>query len=78
MDSIVKVTACHAAVRAGQSLNHDEMRNIITELSGTRGKYNCCHGRPSMIRIRKEDLDRAVGRMGADAIARYRARHGLK
>jgi len=78
MDDLVKITACHAAVRAGQSLNLDEMRVIITELSGTSGKYNCCHGRPSMVRIRKEDLDRAVGRMGVDAIARYRARHGLK
>lgn len=78
MDNLVKVTACHAAVRAGQSLNIEEMRDIIIELSGTRGKYNCCHGRPSMVRIRKEDLDRAVGRMGADAIARYKARLGLR
>jgi DNA mismatch repair protein MutL len=78
MDDLVKITACHAAVRAGQSLNTDEIRDIITELSGSQSKYNCCHGRPSMIRIRKEDLDRAVGRMGATAIARYRARHGLK
>ncbi len=78
MDNLVKVTACHSAVRAGQSLSTDEIRDIILELSATTGKYNCCHGRPSMIRIRKEDIDRSVGRLGASAIARYKARHGLK
>ncbi len=78
MDNLVKVTACHSAVRAGQSLNTEEIRDIILELSATKSKYNCCHGRPSMIRIRKEDIDRSVGRMGASAIARYKARHGLK
>ncbi len=78
MDNLVKVTACHSAVRAGQSLNTEEIRDIILELSATTGKYNCCHGRPSMIRIRKEDIDRSVGRLGASAIARYKARHGLK
>ena len=78
MDNLVKVTACHSAVRAGQSLSTDEIRDIIVELSATKSKFNCCHGRPSMIRIRKEDIDRSVGRMGPDAISRYKARHGLK
>ncbi|MGY5858568.1 MAG: DNA mismatch repair endonuclease MutL [Candidatus Thorarchaeota archaeon] len=78
MDNIVKVTACHSAVRAGQTLSTEEIRDIITELSMTKSKFNCCHGRPSMIRIRKEDIDRSVGRMGASAIARYKARHGLE
>ncbi|MGY5880619.1 MAG: DNA mismatch repair endonuclease MutL [Candidatus Thorarchaeota archaeon] len=78
MDNLVKVTACHSAVRAGQSLNTDEIRDIITELAATKSKFNCCHGRPSMIRIRKEDIDRSVGRMGASAIARYKARHGIE
>ena len=78
MDNLVKVTACHSAVRAGQSLSTDEIRDIIVELSMTKSEFNCCHGRPSMIRIRKEDIDRSVGRMGPDAISRYKARHGLK
>ncbi|MFX1483777.1 MAG: DNA mismatch repair endonuclease MutL [Promethearchaeota archaeon] len=77
MDNLVKLTACHSAVRSGQSLNHEEIRDIILDLSKTKSKYNCCHGRPAMIKIKKEDLDKAVGRMGADAIARYRIRHHL-
>jgi DNA mismatch repair protein MutL len=78
MDNLVKVTACHSAVRAGQSLSTEEIREIVIELSASKGKFNCAHGRPSMIRIRKEDIDRSVGRMGPDAISRYKARHGLK
>ncbi|TFG30233.1 DNA mismatch repair endonuclease MutL [Candidatus Thorarchaeota archaeon] len=77
-DDLVKVTACHSAVRAGQSLNTEEIREIITELATTKSKFNCCHGRPSMLRIRKEDIDRSVGRMGAAAIARYKARHRIE
>jgi len=78
MDNLVKVTACHSAVRAGQFLSTEEIRDIISELSTCTSKYNCCHGRPSMIRIRMEDIDRNVGRMGPAAISRYKARHGLK
>ncbi|MFW9768730.1 MAG: DNA mismatch repair endonuclease MutL [Candidatus Thorarchaeota archaeon] len=77
MEDIVKLTACHSAVRAGQPLNHEEIRDIIVDLSKTKSRYNCCHGRPAMVKIDKEDLDRAVGRLGPDAIARYRARHGI-
>jgi DNA mismatch repair protein MutL len=77
MDNLVKLTACHSAIRSGQPLNVDEIRSLLVELSRTKSKYNCCHGRPSMVKIRKEDIDRSVGRMGPDAIARYKARHGL-
>jgi DNA mismatch repair protein MutL len=77
MDHLVKLTACHSAVRAGQPLNHEEIREIILDLSKTKNRYNCCHGRPAMIKIRKEDLDRNVGRLGAEAISRFRARHRL-
>ncbi len=77
MDNLVMLTACHSAVRAGQSLTHEEIREIILDLSKTKSRYNCCHGRPAMIKIRKEDLDRSVGRLGADAISRFRVRHRL-
>ncbi len=77
MDELVKLTACHSAIRAGQSLGMEEMRDLITQLAATTRKYNCCHGRPSMIRLRKDDIDKAVGRHGPEAIKRFRARHGL-
>ncbi len=77
MDELVKLTACHSATRAGQNLNVEEIRNLIEDFSKTQGKYTCCHGRPSMLRIRKDNIDKAVGRLGHDAIARYRKRHRI-
>ncbi|MHA2158375.1 MAG: DNA mismatch repair endonuclease MutL [Candidatus Thorarchaeota archaeon] len=75
MDELVKLTACHSAVRAGQTLNVDEIRSLIEDFSKTQGHYTCCHGRPSMIRMRKDNLDKAVGRLGHDAIQRFKKRH---
>ena len=78
MDELVKLTACHSAIRSGQSLDTDEIRQIITDLRGLKRKFNCCHGRPSMLKIHKKDIDRRFGRLGPEALARFRARHGLK
>ncbi len=76
-DELVKLTACHSAIRAGQTLSVEEIRSLIEDFSKTQGKYTCCHGRPSIIRIRKENLDKAVGRLGHDAIQRFRKRHRM-
>ncbi|MHA1965133.1 MAG: DNA mismatch repair endonuclease MutL [Candidatus Thorarchaeota archaeon] len=78
MDELVKLTACHSAIRAGQTLSVDEIRSLIENFSKTQGKYTCCHGRPSMVRIRKDNLDKAVGRLGHEAIQRFRKRHRIE
>jgi DNA mismatch repair protein MutL len=78
MDELVKLTACHSAIRAGQTLSVEEIRSLIEDFSRTQGKYTCCHGRPSMIRIRKDNIDKAVGRLGHDAIQRFRKRHRME
>jgi len=77
MDELVKLTACHSAYREGVTLNVDEIRNLIEDLSKTQVKYTCCHGRPSIIRIKKESLDKAVGRLGHEAILRFKKRHRI-
>jgi DNA mismatch repair protein MutL len=78
MDELVKLTACHSAIRAGQTLSVEEIRSLIEDFSKTQGKYTCCHGRPSMIRITKDNLDKAVGRLGHESIQRFRARHRIE
>jgi DNA mismatch repair protein MutL len=77
MDELVKLTACHSAIRAGEYLNIEQIRDLIEEFSKTQNKYTCCHGRPSMVRIKKESLDKAVGRLGHDAILRFNRRHRI-
>lgn len=77
MDELVKLTACHAAIRSGQKISHEQARQLIAELFETEGKHNCAHGRPTIIRISKEELDKRFGRTGPEAMARFRARHRL-
>ncbi|MFW9848223.1 MAG: DNA mismatch repair endonuclease MutL [Candidatus Thorarchaeota archaeon] len=77
MDELVKVTACHSAIRSGQKIGHEEAKRLIANLFETDGKYHCAHGRPSIIKIPKSELDERFGRTGADALARFKARHRL-
>ncbi|MFW9799178.1 MAG: DNA mismatch repair endonuclease MutL [Candidatus Thorarchaeota archaeon] len=76
MDEALKITACHAAYRAGQKLSRKDIRNLLTELFETRSRDQCCHGRPSMLKIPRENIDKAFGRLGIEALKRYRGRHG--
>lgn len=63
MDEVVKLTACHAAIRAGQPLNTDEIRDLLTSMANTPNRYNCPHGRPTIVRISSEELKKRFGRI---------------
>jgi DNA mismatch repair protein MutL len=63
MDELVKVTACHAAIRAGQPLNTEEIRELLTAMAGTPDRYNCPHGRPTLVRITSDELKKRFGRI---------------
>ena len=54
--------ACHSAVRAGQTLAQDEMRKLVRGLEQASLPYTCPHGRPTMIQITSERLEREFGR----------------
>jgi DNA mismatch repair protein MutL len=56
--------ACHSAVRAGQALNAETMRAIVTDLGRTEHPTLCPHGRPTSVRIPRDDLSRWFGRSG--------------
>jgi DNA mismatch repair protein MutL len=54
--------ACKAAVKAGQVLDVQEMREIVTQLERTRRPNTCPHGRPTMIHLSHAQLEREFGR----------------
>jgi len=54
--------ACHGAVRAGQVLNHEEMRNLVRQLEKAELPRTCPHGRPTMIRFSSSQLEKEFGR----------------
>ena len=54
--------ACHSAVRAGQTLTDDEMRELVRELEQTTVPHTCPHGRPTMIHLNSGQLRKEFGR----------------
>lgn len=61
-DRVAAAIACHAAVRAGQALSIDEMRELIRRLEEAQAPHTCPHGRPTMVQISAEALARQFGR----------------
>ncbi len=75
MDEVIKLTACHSAIRAGQPMSNAEIADLLIDLSKAENKTACCHGRPSIIFVPRKTLDKRFGRTDPEAIARYKARH---
>ena len=62
VEEIAISIACHAAVRAGQTLTDDEMRELIRQLEQVTVPHTCPHGRPTMIRLSSGQLKKEFGR----------------
>jgi DNA mismatch repair protein MutL len=54
--------ACRAAIKAGQTLDVGEMRELIVRLLTATLPAHDVHGRPSMVQLPKEELERRFGR----------------
>ena len=54
--------ACRAAIKAGQTLDAGEMRELIVRLLTASLPAHDVHGRPSMVQLPKEELERRFGR----------------
>ncbi len=54
--------ACHSAVRAGQTLSEQEMRDLIRQLEATGLPYTCPHGRPTIVHMTVAQLQREFAR----------------
>jgi DNA mismatch repair protein MutL len=78
MDQLLKVIACHSAIRAGEKLSHKEIAALLVDLAESPNRYNCAHGRPSLIKLTRKELDKRFGRDGPQAMKRFRARHQVK
>jgi DNA mismatch repair protein MutL len=63
-DRLAATLACHSAVRAGQALNVETMSAIVRELALTAHPTLCPHGRPTLVRLPREDVTRWFGRAG--------------
>jgi len=60
-ENIIVSMSCKGAVKAGQKLDMFEMQNMVRRIHEV-GKYTCPHGRPIIVKLSKNDLDKMFGR----------------
>lgn len=66
MEARVAARVCkRLAVRAGQTLTPEEQRALLADLEACESPRTCPHGRPTMIHLSVELLERQFGRRGA-------------
>ncbi len=61
-DNVAKSFACHSAIKAGEPLSLEAMNSLIDQLFATREPYFCPHGRPVIITLSIDELDRRFRR----------------
>jgi DNA mismatch repair protein MutL len=61
---LAATVACHSAVRAGQALGRETQLAILRDLFRARHPTLCPHGRPTVVRVPREDVARWFGRSG--------------
>lgn len=63
-EKMLTTIACHSAVRAGQTLAHEEMRQLLQQLERCAFPRTCPHGRPTALLLSAAQLERQFGRKG--------------
>ncbi len=54
--------ACKASIKAGEKLSYEGMREIVDGLRNAKVPYTCPHGRPTMIRLTKNEIEKRFKR----------------
>ncbi|NMP20832.1 DNA mismatch repair endonuclease MutL [Sulfobacillus harzensis] len=58
------MAACKAAIKANRPLSYPEMVALLEDMARTEDPRGCPHGRPTMIVLTLEEVDRRFGRSG--------------
>ncbi len=64
IDHMLHSMACKAAVKSGDRLTEDEIQSLLAQRHLIDDAHHCPHGRPTMLRLTKADLDKQFGRLG--------------
>lgn len=59
----IATMACKAAVKGNMRISQAEMESLLDELLTLENPYNCPHGRPTMISMSKQELERKFKRI---------------
>ena len=61
-ERIAKTFACKSAIKAGQRLSGSEMEELFDQLFATELPHHDVHGRPTIVRLSRTELERRFGR----------------
>jgi len=62
LDQALVTLSCHTAIRAGQTLSLDEMRDLVRSLERCDLPHTCPHGRPTLVQMTRAQLEREFAR----------------
>ena len=63
LDSLAKMTACKMSVKANEHLSSSQIENLLDDLVKCDNPYNCCHGRPSIMKFSNYELEKMFKRV---------------
>ena len=63
IESRIATRACKAAIKGNQKITKDECHKLIEYMLTLKNPYQCPHGRPTLIRITKTDLEKMFKRI---------------
>ncbi|MFA5267939.1 MAG: DNA mismatch repair endonuclease MutL [Methanoregula sp.] len=56
-ERITRIVACRGAVKAGTVCTREQSQRIVDQLRRMKNPFTCPHGRPTMIRFTRKELD---------------------
>ena len=59
---LLSTAACKASIKAGEKLSYEYMRGLVEQLKTAKIPYTCPHGRPTMIRLSKKEIEKRFKR----------------
>jgi DNA mismatch repair protein MutL len=63
LNDLLSLMACHAAVRAGDRLTAEAIRELLAQRELAQNSHHCPHGRPTSFRFTRHDLERHFKRV---------------
>jgi DNA mismatch repair ATPase MutL len=61
-EEIAASLSCQAAIKINHRLSIDEQRALLADLVATDNPFRCPHGRPIILRLSQQEMERRLGR----------------